>query len=147
MSTSRAGRLSINRTLVQSHDYTSSDNGLSWGTPKTARGRRAISLDPDTVAALRAHRTAQLAERLKGGDSYAVDDLVFCTGSGQPLHPKVASNLFRKAVIHHAMPKLSIHGRRHTWPRWRCRLACTPRSSRSVSATRRSRSRSISTAM
>jgi integrase len=110
-----AGRLSINRTLVQSHDYASGDTGLSWGTPKTARGRRAISLDPDTVAALRAHRKAQLAERLKAGDDYAVNDLVFCTGSGEPLHPKIASNLFRKAVIQHDMPRLSVHGLRHTW--------------------------------
>ena len=30
------GRLSINRTLVQSHDYAKGDTGLSWGTPKTA---------------------------------------------------------------------------------------------------------------
>jgi integrase len=110
-----AGRLSINRTLVQSHDYASGDTGLSWGTPKTARGRRAISLDPDTVAALRAHRKVQLAERLKAGDDYAVNDLVFCTGRGEPLHPKIASNLFRKAVIQHDMPRLSVHGLRHTW--------------------------------
>ncbi|MEI6230363.1 MAG: tyrosine-type recombinase/integrase [Actinomycetes bacterium] len=110
-----AGRLSINRTLVQSHDYASGDTGLSWGTPKTARGRRAISIDPDTVAALRAHRKAQLAERLRAGDDYSVNDLVFCTGSGEPLHPKVASNLFRKAVIQHEMPRLSVHGLRHTW--------------------------------
>ena len=111
-----AGRLSINRTLVQSHDYASGDTWLSWGTPKTARGRRAISLDPDTVAGLGAHRKAQLAERLRAGDDYAANDLVFCTGSGEPLHPKIASNLFRKAVIQHDMPKLSVHGLRHAGP-------------------------------
>ena len=110
-----AGRLSVNRTLVQSHDYASGDTGMSWGTPKTARGRRSISLDPDTVAALRAHRSAQLAERLRAGDTYASGDLVFCTSGGEPLHPKVASNLFRKAVVHHGLPTLSIHGLRHTW--------------------------------
>lgn len=39
----------------------------------------------------------------------------FCTRSGEPLHPKIASDLFRKAVIQHDMPSLSVHGLRHTW--------------------------------
>ena len=110
-----AGRLSINRTLIQAHDYASGDTGLAWGTPKTARGRRAIALDPDTIAALRAHRARQLEERLRAGDSYSGHGLVFCTREGEPLHPKVASNLFRKAVGRHEMPYLSMHGLRHTW--------------------------------
>ena len=110
-----AGRLSINRTLIQSHDYASDDTGLSWGTPKTARGRRAIALDRDTIAALRSHRTGQGAERLRAGDEYSDANLVFTTRLGDPVHPKVASNLFRKAVTRHAMPYLSLHGLRHTW--------------------------------
>jgi integrase len=109
------GRLSINRTLVQSHDYAKGDTGLSWGTPKTARGRRSIALDPDTLAVLRSHRARQIEERFRAGDAYAADDLVFCTRVGDPLHPKVASNLFRKAVARCEMPYLSVHGLRHTW--------------------------------
>ena len=40
---------------------------------------------------------------------------MFCTRVGEPLHPQVASNLFRKAVLRHEMPYLSVHGLRHTW--------------------------------
>lgn len=61
------------------------------------------------------HRKAPLAERLKAGDDYVANDLVFCTGEGQPLHPRIASNLFRKAVILHDMPRLSVNGLRKTW--------------------------------
>ena len=108
-------RVSINRTLIQSHDYAKGDTGLSWGTPKTARGRRTVSLDQDTLAVLRSHRARQLEERLSLGSAYSEQGLVFCTRVGEPLHPKVASNLFRNAVLRHEMPYLSVHGLRHTW--------------------------------
>jgi integrase len=38
--------------------------------PKTSRGRRSIALDPRTVAALRAWKAAQAAERLAWGPSW-----------------------------------------------------------------------------
>ena len=109
------GRLSVNRTLVQDGDYRADDTGMAWGTPKTARGRRAISLDRETIGALRAHRARQHQERLLAGASYVDEGLVFCGRSGEPVHPKVVSNLFRKAVARHAMPYLSVHGLRHSW--------------------------------
>jgi integrase len=108
-------RLSVNRTLVQVGDYRSGNTGAAWGTPKTARGRRAISLDPETVAALRAHRSRQHQERLIAGSLYVDQGLVFCSRIGDPMHPKVVSNQFRKAVARHAMPYLSVHGLRHSW--------------------------------
>jgi integrase len=109
------GRLSVNRTLVQVTDYRSGDTGVGWGTPKTARGRRAISLDVETVASLRAHRALQHQERLAAGAGYRDQGLVFASRTGEPVHPKVVSNLFRKAVARHAMPYLSVHGLRHSW--------------------------------
>ena len=108
-------RLSVNRTLVEIADYRSGDTGLAWGTPKTARGRRSISLDPETVAELRTHRARQHQERLAAGVGYADQGLVFSSRTGEPLHPKVVSNQFRKAVARHDMPYLSVHGLRHSW--------------------------------
>ena len=107
-------RMSINRTLVQIGDYRSGDTGLAWGTPKTARGRRAISLDPETAAALKAHRARQRQERLASA-GYVDEGLMFADRKGRPLHPKVVSNQFRKAVARHEMPYLSVHGLRHSW--------------------------------
>ncbi|MCZ3389033.1 MAG: tyrosine-type recombinase/integrase, partial [Actinomycetia bacterium] len=56
-----------------------------------------------------------LEERLLAGSGYDDQGLVFCSRAGEPLHPKVISNLFRKAVQRHDMPYLSVHGLRHTW--------------------------------
>lgn len=107
--------LSINRTLVQIGDYRSGETGVAWGTPKTARGRRTVSIDPETIALLRAHRARLREERLEAGAAYAEQGLVFPTRTGDPLHPKVVSNQFRKAVARHEMPYLSVHGLRHSW--------------------------------
>jgi integrase len=109
------GRLSINRTLIQVGDYRAADRGMAWGTPKTARGRRSVAVDAETLAALRAHRARQHQERLRAGRDYADQGLVFCTRTGEPLHPKVVSNQFRRAVPRHGLPYLSVHGLRHSW--------------------------------
>jgi integrase len=76
-----AERVTINRSLsvVESE--------LVWSTPKTARSRRNVSLDPETVATLKAHRRRQLEERVAAGDAWDDADLVFCDQLGTPLHP------------------------------------------------------------
>ncbi len=59
------GRISVRRTLVDLDG-----EAPVWSDPKTARGRRGISLDPDTVAALRTVRAEQVQERLLMGAGY-----------------------------------------------------------------------------
>jgi hypothetical protein len=53
----------------------------------TFRGRRTIALDPATVAALRDHRKAQVAERLAFGSGYVETGLVFCLANGSAIDP------------------------------------------------------------
>lgn len=57
--------------------------------PKTPRSRRSLVLAPATVAALRAHRTRQSAERLAAGPRWSAEwpDLVFAAELGTPLDP------------------------------------------------------------
>jgi hypothetical protein len=71
---------------------------MAWGTPKTAKGRRTVALDPATVTALRVHRTRQLEERLAMGGDYQDQDLVVCHVDGTPIHPKTISYQFGKAA-------------------------------------------------
>jgi integrase len=52
-----AGRVSISQTVIMVH------HDIEIGEPKTARRRRAVALDPETVATLREHRKRQAAER------------------------------------------------------------------------------------
>jgi hypothetical protein len=62
-------------------------------TPKTDKGARTISLDARTVAVLRAHRVAQMEERLACGSAYQDEgDYVFRREDGVPIHRRCSSN-------------------------------------------------------
>ncbi len=62
-------------------------NGLVLVQPKSRAGRRTIAL-PGLRDALRAHRTAQLAERIAAGSMWQDNDLVFCQVDGRPIDPR-----------------------------------------------------------
>lgn len=101
-------RLSVERQLVPTR------GGSTFGPPKSERSRRTISLDSQTVDALRAHRAAQLLERDFAGPGYDDYDLVFCNELGGPYHPNRYSEWFvrhRKAA---GIPTGTLHVLRHT---------------------------------
>ena len=66
------GKASIRQTVIAIRQ------AVMIGTPKTAKGRRTVTLDSGTVAALREHRKRQAAERLLMGAGWTDLDLVFC---------------------------------------------------------------------
>jgi len=103
------------RTLVIERSLTETKGELHEHDPKTAAGRRRISLDDDVVAALKRHRKAQAAERLRIGSLYVDDGRVFCQVDGTALKPESVSRRFVVLVKRAGLPKLSVHGLRHTW--------------------------------
>lgn len=112
-----AGRATIRRTVIDRQDV---PEKWSWSTPKTDAGKRTISLDPDTVAMLRAHRKAQAADRLAVGAGWQGSgregvELVFCGPFGEPLKPKLVSDRFARAVKRLKLPRIRLHDLRHTW--------------------------------
>lgn len=103
------GRLSVSRSLV------SVDYKVQLSEPKTSQGRRVVALDPATVSALRAHRKAQLEERVAMGEGWANElDLVFVREDGSPIHPQAFSEAFKRHAAAARLPALSLHGLRHT---------------------------------
>jgi integrase len=103
-----AGWLSVRKTLVVV------DNHPQVSEPKTARGRRRVALDPDTIAALRGHHAAQAAERLAAGPAWAHTDLVFSRHDGAPLHPEYVRRQFDRLLRRHELPRIRLHDLRHT---------------------------------
>jgi integrase len=88
--------------------------GVSFGPPKSARSRRTIALDSETVDVLRGHRETQLLERALAGDAYADSDLVFADQLGGSIHPQRLTERFadqRKAA---GIPVGTLHVLRHT---------------------------------
>jgi integrase len=82
--------------------------------PKTMTGRRSVSLDPTAVAALKAHRRRQFAERLRAAPAAKEADLVFATESGSPIHPDRISKLFAQRIEELELPTIRLHDLRHT---------------------------------
>jgi integrase len=85
------------------------------GAPKTAQSRRSVALDLGTVDALKAWRRRQLEERVAMGAGWQDrDDRVFTLHDGRPVSPDVLTRAFERAVDASKLPKLSLHGLRHS---------------------------------
>lgn len=103
------GRARVMQTVVQIGSI------VSISEPKTASGRRPMSLDPGTVAILRAHRHRMRQERLLVGPDFNDLGFVFHQPDGSWLRPGVVSQAFLRRVGRYGLPRLTLHGLRHTW--------------------------------
>ena len=78
-------------------------------------GQRRVFLDHETAGLLREHRKAQLRLRLKAGEAWQDNDLVFCQGDGRPWNPDHVSEVFKKQATLADVPVICLHeGGRHT---------------------------------
>lgn len=102
------GLLTVRQQLTQS------GRDRAFNEPKTRRGARVLSLDGDTVVALRRHKAAQAVERLTLGEVYNVEDLVFCREDGSPVAPEQVSRRFIVLARRAGLPRIVLHGLRHT---------------------------------
>src|SRR5207237_731819 len=83
------GRLFVCQTLI------AVGYEVRLSEPKTKRSRRQIALDPRAIAALRTHRSQQLAERLGAGPAWMNElGLVFTRENGSPIHPDYFQRAF-----------------------------------------------------
>lgn len=101
-------RLSIQRAV------TVVDYEIVVSEPKTARGRRSVSIDPTTAAVLVAHRKRQLEDRLAWGPAWQDSGYVFTTEDGRVLHPQRVTQVFKRLASEVGLPPIRLHGLRHT---------------------------------
>jgi integrase len=91
------GRLAVRRT-ASCAGYT-----VHVTTNKTATSRRAVDLDAETVAALRAWRDVQAAEL------EVSPELVFTNRRGSLVHPHVLSQSFERVARDAGLPRIRFH--------------------------------------
>jgi integrase len=82
-----AGKLSVRRSLKVT------EYGLNFGPPKNKASRRSVPLNKSAVAALKAHTLRQKEERLRLGELWEDQDLVFPNRAGKPINP---SNFYHR---------------------------------------------------
>jgi integrase len=102
-----------NRSLSVTQTLVAPRYKLVFSEPKTEAGRRQVSLDERTVAALREQRQRQTADRLAFGAGYADLGLVFAQEDGSPLVPLIFTQRFQKASRDAGLPQIRFHDLRH----------------------------------
>ena len=103
-----AGTLSVRQTLERAGKQP------RFGEPKSARGRRTITLPRIVTAALRKHRTRQLQDRLISGERWNDSGLVFTTEAGAPLDGCNVNRTFKAVLRRAGLPAIRYHDLRHT---------------------------------
>jgi integrase len=87
--------------------------GYVEGKPKTAAGKRVVSLPAFLVEMLKKHRAHQLELR-EATENWQDHDLVFPNLSGSYMHPNHMGDLFRKLVKEAGLPPIHFHDLRHS---------------------------------
>ncbi len=93
------------------------DNGrrLALGAPKTKKSRRTVRLTQRAVEALRSHRARQAEERLRVGELYQDQDLVFAGEGGGLINPSnLRQRSFAPLLERAELPPITFHDLRHT---------------------------------
>lgn len=101
-------------TVAVEHSTTQLGNERVTTTPKNHE-RRTVAIDAHLVTTLRTWRTEQAKERLAWGAAYEdTEGLVFTWENGAPVQPDYISKTFVKAQDGLGLPRLVLHGLRHT---------------------------------
>ncbi len=101
--------LFIDKTL----SYTTGKYFLS--TPKTQMSIRKISIDDKTVEMLKKHKEKQDKDKKVVGNAWLQPEAVFTSATGHYYDRTLLNTQFRRFLKKHPeLPKISIHGLRHT---------------------------------
>jgi integrase len=92
------------------------DRAASIGSPKSESSRAPVDLIPTCLESLKEHRTRQAGEKLKAGQKYQDQGLIFATAVGGLLHDiNVVQRVFKPALEDAGLPTtMRFHDLRHT---------------------------------
>jgi len=82
--------------------------------PKSRNGARSLPLDDALVAALKALKARQAAERLAAGEAYERSGYVAADELGRPVHPEWYTDEFHRVSDRAQVRRIRLHESRHT---------------------------------
>jgi integrase len=89
--------------------------GWSFTDTKTTKSRRTIFLPQALLDKLTIHKRQQNERRLKLGEDWEANDLVFCGPAGNPLTiPNITYRYFRPILEAAEIPRIRLYDLRHT---------------------------------
>jgi integrase len=81
---------------------------------KSDKSRRTIALPPYLTTALKAHRPAQLQERMTAGPRWHDDDFVWCQANGRPIGAHADWDEWNALLEAAGIRRVRVHDARHT---------------------------------
>ena len=82
---------------------------------KNRTSNRVLHLGDELCRLLRQERSAQVQRSLARGDGWSEDNFVAVDKLGKPYSPNAVSLAFTRFIRSHGMPKITLHGLRHTF--------------------------------
>lgn len=113
-----SGTISIVETLTRIKDYNADakkKTKLVVQEPKTKASIRNVPIPDSVLAEIKNHRKQQLQERLKAGEAYIDNDLVFCNEVGQPIEPSYLRVMYYRILEKAKIERKNFHTLRHTF--------------------------------
>jgi len=108
-------RVTRNLTVIRDYDDEDSQWYKEFGTPKTESSIRSIPLLSDLIVLLKKVHKEQLENRLKAGNAWEDNDLVFSTKRGKPLDPRNMGRTFKSICKKADIEGASVHWLRHSF--------------------------------
>jgi integrase len=93
---------------------------------KTDAAQRSLALDPRTVDNLQRWRARQAEEQLAWTGQWPDGGLVFTGEDGEGLRPKLTSSAFTAAADRLGLPRIGVHGLRHSYATAALRAGVSP---------------------
>ena len=111
--------LQVKRSLVIQYDINAKAEGrkatyLEYETPKTEKSKRVVSIPENIITELKAHKIRQNEEKLKVGEYYNNEGLVFCNIDGSKLHPATLVYSFKRMLKVASIKDARFHDLRHS---------------------------------
>jgi integrase len=101
--------INIHRTVTYA-----AKRGFIISEPKTTASRRKIAISSFLIEVLKQHQAKQKEARTKARGHWKENDLVFCNGHGEFLHPASLVWTFRNLLTKAGLERIRFHDLRHS---------------------------------
>lgn len=115
------GRLRVSQTVTEV-----SGGLVDQNDGKTVTAERSLALDAGTVDVLSRWRPRQSEERLEAGPAWQDSGFLFTRHDGSGHRPKRLSSAFTAQVDRAGLPRIGVHGLRHSYATAALRAGVSP---------------------
>lgn len=105
----------IKRVKIFNTDGNSEGHKILIQSPKSQTSNRIVPIPSDLIKIIKSHKLRQDEGKLKAGDSYKNNNLIFATATGNPISAKNLFMSYKNLLIKAKIEHKKFHALRHTY--------------------------------